>query len=96
MILVFVGTCLIKIHIYESHSLKEKRQVTRSITDKVKRKFNISIAETGCEDKWQLSEIGISCVSNSKKHVEQVLNKVVNIFDNDERFEILESDIEMM
>ncbi|MCD5414913.1 MAG: DUF503 domain-containing protein [Clostridiales bacterium] len=92
---MFVAICSIKIHIYESHSLKEKRHIVRSIVEKTKHKFNVSIAEIGYEDKWQLSKIGISCVSNSKKHLEKVIDRVVNIFENDERFEVLEIEIEI-
>ena len=82
-----VGTCRIRFRLPENLSLKGKRQVLKSITARVGSKFNVSVAEVDDHDLWQLATLGISCVSNDKRHANEVLSKVVG-FITDSRFEI--------
>lgn len=93
---MIVGSCKLEIIIYESFSLKAKRHVIKSIIERLKSRFNISIAEVGENDKWQKSVIGFAAVSNSKKHADEVINKVINFIDEDERVEITNIDIELL
>ena len=82
-----VGVCRIRFRIPENMSLKGKRRVLRSITSRVASKFNISVAEVDDQDLWQLATLGISCVSNDKRHTNEVLSKVVDYI-TDTRFEV--------
>ena len=86
---MIVGTCEIEILIYESNSLKEKRHVIKSIIERMKLKFNVSVAEVGFNDLWNKSMIGVSVVSNNKKICESTIDKIVNFIDNNERVEIV-------
>ena len=92
-----VGVCRIKVRLPENLSLKGKRQVLKSIISRVGSKFNVSVAEVDDNDLWQLATIGIACVSNDKRHVDEVLSKVVN-FITESRFdiEILDCEIEIL
>lgn len=92
-----VGVCRIKVRLPENLSLKGKRQVLKSIISRVGSKFNVSVAEVDDNDLWQLATLGISCVSNDKRHVDEVLSKVVN-FITESRFEIeiLDCEIEIL
>ncbi len=83
-----VGICSIELVMFENHSLKEKRHLIKSIIDKIKHRYNVSIAEVGEQDKWQKAEIGIACVSNDRKHVDGVLQKIINYIDQDGRFDL--------
>ncbi len=69
----------------------------KSITTRVQSKFNVSVAEVEDQDLWQLATLGISCVSNNKRHANEVLSRVVD-FITDSRFdiEILDYQIEML
>jgi len=67
--------------------LKGKRQVIKSITARVENKFNVSVAEVDDNDSWQLATLGIACVSNDKRHTNEVLSRVV-AFVNGGRFEV--------
>jgi len=78
---VVVGICRVELHIPDNDSLKGKRQVLRSIKDKVRNKFNVSIAEVDGQDLWQQAILGISCVSSSASHANEVLSKVINLID---------------
>ena len=92
-----VGVCRIKVRLPENLSLKGKRQVLKSIISRVGSKFNVSVAEVDDNDLWQLATLGISCVSNDKRHVDEILSKVVN-FITESRFEIeiLDCEIEIL
>ena len=78
-------------------SLKGKRQVLKSITSRVRNKFNVAVAEVDDNDVWQRATIGICCVSNSGRHTNQVLSRVVDFITNS-RFdvEILDYEIEII
>jgi uncharacterized protein YlxP (DUF503 family) len=82
-----VGVCKVSLRLPENISLKGKRQVLKSITSRVRNKFNVAVAEVDDNDVWQLATIGICCISNNGKHTNQVLSRVVN-FIIDSRFEI--------
>ena len=90
-----ISICKINARIYGSHSLKEKRRVISSIKDKVSSKYKVSIAEVGSLDSPQLTEIGISIVSNRSKHSESVIDKVLEYIEgNFPSIEVLEIDRE--
>ena len=92
-----VGICKIKLRLPENLSLKGKRRVLKSITARLKNKFNVSVAEVDDHDLWQLATLGICCVSNDKRYTNEVLSKVVNFIANG-RFEveILDYEIEIL
>ena len=92
-----VGVCRISLRLPENLSLKGKRRVLKSITTRVGSKFNVSVAEVDEHDLWQLATLGICCVSNDKRHANEVLSKVVG-FITDSRFEveILDYEIEIL
>lgn len=75
----FVGVCTIEVHIPESGSLKTKRQSLRSIKDRIRHTFNVSVAEVDGNDLWQKSSLAVAAVSNDKSHLNQTLDHVVNM-----------------
>ena len=92
-----VGVCRIRFRLPENGSLKGKRRVLKSITSRVANKFNVSVAEVDDHDLWQLATLGISCVSNDKRHTNEVLSKVVDyIIDSRFDVEVLDYEIEIL
>jgi len=91
------GVCRIELRLPENLSLKGKRQVLKSITTRTRNRFNVSIAEVDDQNLWQLATIGICCVSNNRRHTNEVLSKVVDFIVNG-RFdvEILNYEIELL
>jgi len=75
---VIVGTLKIRLVLRESHSLKDKRRVLKSLKDTLSNKFNISVAETDEQDVWQTAEIGVASVGTDASFVQSVLTNVVN------------------
>ncbi|EFR32954.1 conserved hypothetical protein [Peptoniphilus harei ACS-146-V-Sch2b] len=86
---MIIGICTCEIFIFNANSLKSKRSVVKSIIEKSKNKFNISIAEVGENDKWQKSIIAFSTISNDQKIVEETVEKVINFFDSYSEIEII-------
>ena len=72
-----VGVCHIQLRLAENGTLKDKRQVVRSVTSRTRQKFNVSIAEVEDNDNHQMLTLGISCVSNEPRHANEVLSHVV-------------------
>ncbi|HLF93313.1 MAG TPA: DUF503 domain-containing protein [Planctomycetota bacterium] len=75
---MIVGTLKLRLVLRESHSLKDKRRVLKSLKATLSNKFNISVAETDEQDVWQSAEIGIAAVGTDGPFVQSVLSNVVN------------------
>lgn len=77
-----VGVCTLELEIPASHSLKDKRHVIKSIIARVRKDFNVSVAEVDSQDAWQRAVIAIVCVSSDEKYAHGLLETVI---DNIER-----------
>lgn len=91
-----VGVLTLELFMGEATSLKGKRRVLKSIIDKLKSRFNISVAEVGKQDAWQFSTVGVSCVSNDPSHVHQMLSAVIRFVENQGTVEILDIQTELL
>jgi len=92
-----IGVGKVNLRIPENMDLKGKRQVLRSIISRVRNRFDVAVAEVDDNDMWQLATIGFCCISNNKRHSNEVLSKVVHFIENS-RFdvEILDYSIEII
>jgi uncharacterized protein YlxP (DUF503 family) len=77
-----VGVLRLTLFLPDNHSLKGKRQVLRAIKNRVRNKFNVSIAESECHDLWQRAELGICQVGSDRAFVDSALREVVNFIDS--------------
>ena len=92
-----IGVCQVKLRFPENLSLKGKRKILKSITTRVRNKFNISIAEVDDHDLWQVATLGVSCVSNNGRHANEILSHVMDFIEaNRGDAEILDYEIEIM
>jgi uncharacterized protein YlxP (DUF503 family) len=90
-----VSVCRIELRLPENHSLKGKRQVIQSIVTRLQNKFHVSVAEVDDQDLWQLTTLGVACVSNHRRHADDTLTNVVKfIVQNYPDVELLRSEIE--
>ena len=74
---MFVGTALVRLLIRESRSLKDKRQVVKSIKDRLRNQFNVAVAEVDELESRQLAVLGIATVANEAAFVRGVLQQIV-------------------
>ncbi|HEY3839484.1 MAG TPA: DUF503 domain-containing protein [Bryobacteraceae bacterium] len=91
-----IGTLTVVLYLHAAESLKDKRQVVKSLIETTRHKFNISIAEIDDLDKWRKATIGIAFVSNDKAYVNRVLDKVVNTLESNPAVEVGEVELELL
>ena len=72
-----IGLLTLEIYIPEAHSLKDKRQVLRSLKDRLRGKFNVAVAELEGQDSWQRSVVGIVSLANNAGFLKQSLRTVL-------------------
>ena len=75
---MFVGVLRLTLHLPAPGSLKSKRHLVRSAVDRVKARYNVSIAEVAENDLWQRSVIGVAAVGNDRAFVNETLDKVAD------------------
>jgi uncharacterized protein YlxP (DUF503 family) len=68
-----IGCLTLEIHLPESRSLKDKRQVMRSLKDRLRHRFNVSVAELDGQDTWQRAVVGIVAISADSAYLEKAL-----------------------
>lgn len=91
-----VGALTVTLQVPESGSLKEKRQVIRSLTSRLRNTFNVAIAEVGDQDLWQSAVIGVACVSESGRHADEICQKVLAFVDREGEALIVASQFELV
>jgi uncharacterized protein YlxP (DUF503 family) len=79
-----IGLLTIELHFAEAQSLKAKRMVVKSIKERLRRKFNVAVAETGYLDLWQRAELAVVSVSGARSVLESQSEAVSR--DLEERF----------
>lgn len=91
---MIIGICEIQIFIYESRSLKEKRSVVKSIIERIKTRYNVSIIESDKQDIWNESIIAFSVLSVDKSSLDSYIQNIIKFIENDYRIEITNIEIE--
>ncbi len=74
---MYVATAQVTIRLFQSDSLKDKRQVTRSILARLRDKFEVSAAEVGGQQTWNLAQLGLACVSGDARHAQEVIERAI-------------------
>lgn len=86
----------IDLHLPNGASLKDKRQVIKSLKDRIKHRFNVSIAEIENQDLWQKAVLGVACVGNEQFHARQIVEQVIRMVRGTPAVEVLHCDIEVI
>ena len=84
-----VGILQLELTIPSANSLKDKRQVLRSVKDRLRRSFNVSVAEVGDNDQWRSAVLAVVVASNDRGFANKVLSKIVDVV-SDSRDIVLE------
>lgn len=91
-----VGVLSVNLLIAESNSLKDKRQVVKSLLDGIKHKYNVSAAELGELDTWRRAVIGVAVISNDKNTANTVLNHILDGIESNPRVSVDDCQIEFL
>lgn len=91
-----IGVLTLHLSIEQADSLKDKRQVVKSLAAHLRSKFNVSVAEVDDLDIWRRATLGVAVVSNEHKFANQVLSKVVDHVEGDFRVVLDDYGIEFL
>jgi uncharacterized protein YlxP (DUF503 family) len=73
-----VGILRVTLHVPEAQSLKDRRAAVRRAVERVRARFNVSVAEVGDMTRWQVATVAVAVVSNDRAHVNEVLDRVTS------------------
>ena len=93
---MIVGLLELELRVPGAQSLKEKRMLMRSLRDRIRNKFNVSVAEVDGGDTRRHGSIGIAHVSNERKFSNQVLSKIVNLVESEPGLELVDYRLEFI
>ncbi len=93
---MLVGICELELNLLESFSLKDKRSIIKSLIERIRHRFNVSISEIDLNDDWKRSIIGFSFVSNKRRHIDKTISSVLEFIEKDSRVEIIWENIEII
>ena len=79
---MFVAVARVTLDIPQAGSLKAKRQVLRRVSDRVKARFNVSVAEVGDQDLWQRATLALAVVGNDRRHVNEMMDKILQFVED--------------
>ncbi|MDI3480650.1 MAG: uncharacterized protein PWQ97_305 [Tepidanaerobacteraceae bacterium] len=83
-----VGTMVVEISMGDTFSLKDKRQIVKSIIERLKNRYNISVAEVDRQDDLRRAVIGMACVSTTGEHAGRQLDRALYFMESDGRFTV--------
>ena len=86
-----VGVIGWELEVFGCQSLKEKRQVVKSLKDRLHERFNVSAAETGHQDLWQRAELTCCVAASDRAHAEAVLDSADRFVAAEPRGRIIDS-----
>ena len=92
---MIIGSCTAYLRADYVNSLKEKRHIVKSLVDRIRGKFNVSIAEVDRNDFHKEIVLGFVCLSNDTRHVNSMLNTVVNYIESNTDAELINYQIEI-
>jgi len=93
-----IATLTLELRIEGAHSLKDKRQVLRSLKDKLRGRFNVSVAELEQSDLWQRATVGVVSISSSRDYLAGLMQQVERAamrIANDNGADIVDSFVEI-
>lgn len=91
-----IGVLNIDLMIPGNNSLKGKRRVLKSLKDKIRGRFNVSVAEVGNKDLWQRINLGIAVVSDDRRQANKILSKVIELIELANDTELLDYETELL
>jgi len=93
---VTVGTLRVEFLVAGASSLKDKRRVVKGLKDRIRHRFNVSVAEVDFHELWQRSAIGVAAVGTDGAFVAEVLGKVLALVRSNHAVQVLRHDMETL
>lgn len=93
---MLTGIAVIELHVHDSHSLKAKRGVVRSLAGRLRNRFNVSVAEVGGQGTWQRATLGLAMVGNEEPALRRGLERAIDFVEGTHLAQVLSSDVEIV
>jgi hypothetical protein len=91
-----VGVALVTFHLHEIHSLKEKRKIVKSLVEKSRSRFNVTVAEVADQDVYQKASIGIAVIGNNGRVLNSLLDRIIDFMDSLGLAELISREMELI
>lgn len=91
-----IGLLTLDLHFPGARSLKDKRQALRSLEQRVRNRFNVSIAEVEHQDLWQRARLAVVSVNTDHDHLEATLQSVASEAENAREIQLLDAQTEFL
>ena len=90
-----IGALLFRLAVFESRSLKDKRRVVKSLIERLRNRYHVSVAEVGSLDHRQQADVAVAMVGNDGSFVESCLDKVVDYVRRDRSASLVDYEVEL-
>ena len=91
-----IGAARVELHVHGSQSLKQKRGVVRAISQRVRNRFNVAVAEVGGQGTWQCVVLGICTVSGDGQSARRRLEKAIDFIEDLHLAEVTDQEVEIL
>jgi uncharacterized protein YlxP (DUF503 family) len=91
-----IGAARVELHVHGSQSLKQKRGVVRAISQRLRNRFNVAVAEVGGQGTWQRSVLGICTVSIDGQSARRRLEKAIDFIEDLHLAEVIDQEVEVL
>ncbi|MBM3499395.1 MAG: DUF503 domain-containing protein [Armatimonadetes bacterium] len=92
---VIVGTLTLDLYISDALTLKDKRQVVKSLLGRIGERFNAAVAEVGALENPRRATVAVATVANSREHVDRVLSAILRFCESDPRAEVTSVELDI-
>jgi uncharacterized protein YlxP (DUF503 family) len=93
---VVVAVVTWDLHLNGCQSLKDKRRIMKSLKDRLHNRFNVSVAETDHQDRWQRAALSCCVVATDQRHAESVLGAADNLVEHEPLARIIDSHMSLL
>jgi len=91
-----VGLLLLDCFVNQSRSLKDKRRIIKSMTERLRRNFNIAICEVEYQNQWQRARLAIVLVNTRWSMAQRTISRILEFFERDRRIELLNAETQKL
>ncbi|MGO9018577.1 MAG: DUF503 domain-containing protein [Syntrophobacteraceae bacterium] len=91
-----VGVALVSFRLYEIRSLKDKRRIVKSLVEKSRSRFNVTVAEVADQDVHQKASIGIAVIGNDGRVLNSLLDRIIDFMDSLSLADLVSREIELI
>jgi len=91
-----IGILKLVLFIHDSNSLKERRMVLNSLKARLRKNFNVAVAQIDDEDKWQKATLAVVGVSRDRKNLDSTLSNIVDFVERFHNLDLIDQETEMI